>query len=74
MVILLAGSKRIGNMLLLTIVCFLHYVLIVYILNAKKDGEFAEVKNVVVGPIDSADFINNWEKKYDNMKFVSVSD
>jgi hypothetical protein len=47
---------------------------IYYILNAVKDSEFADPKNVVMGPIDSADFIDNWTKTYNHIKFVSVLD
>jgi hypothetical protein len=44
-----------------------------YILNTRNDSEFAEVKNAVTGPIDSADFINGWVKKFNNIKFISVA-
>lgn len=41
-----------------------------YILNTAHDHDFAEVKDVVIGPLDRATFIRDWSNKY-SIKFSS---
>ncbi len=42
-----------------------------YVLNTANDHDFAEVKDVVVGPIDQRTFNQEWSNKYD-IKFISA--
>ena len=44
-----------------------------YVLNMAKDYDYANIKDVVIGPLDSLGFTNNWMRKY-KVKFVSISD
>lgn len=41
-----------------------------YVLNTVHDHDFAEVKDVVIGPLDRATFIHDWSNKY-SIKFIS---
>ena len=41
-----------------------------YVLNTARDHDFAEVEDVVVGPLDQATFKRNWLNQY-NVKFKS---
>jgi hypothetical protein len=41
-----------------------------YVLNTAHDDDFAEVKDVVIGPIDQATFNRDWSNKY-TIRFTS---
>ena len=44
-----------------------------YILNMSKDSEYAKIEDVVIGPLDSLSFANNWGMRY-KVKFISVTE
>lgn len=42
-----------------------------FILNMDKDFDVAKIEDVVIGPLDSLSFANNWGRRY-KVKFISV--